>query len=451
MTITALPAAPSRSSPADFSNKADALLGALSLFVTEANALAVALNLASTTANSTTSLTIGTGSKSLTVDTSKSYQPGMSVKIARTASPSNWMHGDVTSYNSGTGALVVNVTTILGSGTFTDWTITLSAPIITPDPIVLPTNHISGLGLSHAADTDHDITVAAGKARDATDAADMVLASALTKQFDAAWAVGTAAGGMAAGEALAFELMILDVAPGGAGWAAGDTITGQTSAQTCVIAKVLTTTTYYVINRSGAFTLGEILTNGVDTADQGAANPTFAVQTGTLHLWLIKRSDTGVVDMLGNIYEISGIVPTLPANYDYKRRIGSLRTDSSANILGFDQFGNTFMLDTPIMDIRTTNSGTAAVSRTLSVPGGISVGVYVSVYQTGFIYISSLASADVAPDINGTANPLSTASNQGGMRGPIMSNTLSQVRSRSSSDEDITIVTLGWEDTRGAE
>jgi hypothetical protein len=52
----------------------------------------------------------------------------MSVKIARTASPSNWMHGDVTSYNAGTGALVVNVLDILGSGTFTDWTVTLSAP-----------------------------------------------------------------------------------------------------------------------------------------------------------------------------------------------------------------------------------------------------------------------------------------------------------------------------------
>jgi archaellum component FlaF (FlaF/FlaG flagellin family) len=52
----------------------------------------------------------------------------MSVKIARTASPSNWMHGDVTSYNIGTGALVVNSTNILGSGTYTDWTVTLSAP-----------------------------------------------------------------------------------------------------------------------------------------------------------------------------------------------------------------------------------------------------------------------------------------------------------------------------------
>lgn len=72
------------------------------------------------------------------------------------------------------------------------------------------------------------------------------------------------------------ELMTLDVAPGGAGWSAGDTITGQSSSQTCIVVQVLTTKTYYVRNRSGAFTLGEILTNGTATADQGAANPTFS-------------------------------------------------------------------------------------------------------------------------------------------------------------------------------
>ena len=72
------------------------------------------------------------------------------------------------------------------------------------------------------------------------------------------------------------ELMTLDVAPGGAGWAAGDTITGVTSSKTCTIVEVLTTKTYTVWNRSGNYTLGEVLTNGTDTADQGAAHPTFA-------------------------------------------------------------------------------------------------------------------------------------------------------------------------------
>jgi uncharacterized phiE125 gp8 family phage protein len=74
------------------------------------------------------------------------------------------------------------------------------------------------------------------------------------------------------------ELLTLDVAPGGAGWAAGDTITGVSSGKTCKIVEKLTATTYTVWNRSGNYTLGEILTNGTATADQGAAYPTF---TGT--------------------------------------------------------------------------------------------------------------------------------------------------------------------------
>jgi hypothetical protein len=85
-----------------------------------------AINAPGTSATSTTSLTIGTGSKSLTVQTAKSFVVGMSVKIAYTNSPTNWMHGDITAYDTSTGALTVNVTTINGSGTQTAWTVSLS-------------------------------------------------------------------------------------------------------------------------------------------------------------------------------------------------------------------------------------------------------------------------------------------------------------------------------------
>ena len=70
------------------------------------------------------------------------------------------------------------------------------------------------------------------------------------------------------------EIMTLDVAPSTA-WAVGNTIMGATSGKTCVITQVLTTTTFVVKDRSGTFTLGEVLSNGTYTADQGAANPTF--------------------------------------------------------------------------------------------------------------------------------------------------------------------------------
>jgi hypothetical protein len=75
-----------------------------------------------------------------------------------------------------------------------------------------------------------------------------------------------------------YEIMRLDVAPATA-WSTGDTITGATSTKTCVIVKMLTTLTYVVSGRSGSFTLGETLSNGTVTANQGAANPTFGVYT----------------------------------------------------------------------------------------------------------------------------------------------------------------------------
>lgn len=75
-----------------------------------------------------------------------------------------------------------------------------------------------------------------------------------------------------------YELMTLDVAPSTA-WEVGDLITGQTSTKTCVVVHVLTTKTFIVKSRSGAFTLGEIVgVTGVagKLADQGATKPTFA-------------------------------------------------------------------------------------------------------------------------------------------------------------------------------
>ena len=69
------------------------------------------------------------------------------------------------------------------------------------------------------------------------------------------------------------EKMQLDVAPGGAGWSVGDTITGESSGATSIITKIISTTAYIVKDRIGVYTKGEILTNGTITADQGTSYP----------------------------------------------------------------------------------------------------------------------------------------------------------------------------------
>jgi len=75
---------------------------------------------------STTSLTIGTGSKSFTANTGKLWVAGQFVTASSNANSANYMHGSITSYNSSTGALVVNVLDIGGSGTLADWNLTIS-------------------------------------------------------------------------------------------------------------------------------------------------------------------------------------------------------------------------------------------------------------------------------------------------------------------------------------
>lgn len=176
-TITALPTAPSRADPANFRTRADAFMAALPTFATETNTVAgevntnasnaatsastattqagtattqasnasasaaaasasalTALNAPGTSATSTSSLAVEPGPKSLTIQTGKSIVGGMTLVIARTSAPTTTrMSGVVSSYDSGTGALGVTVDSVTGSGTHTDWTVSLSAAVIGSD------------------------------------------------------------------------------------------------------------------------------------------------------------------------------------------------------------------------------------------------------------------------------------------------------------------------------
>lgn len=85
-------------------------------------------------ATSSTSLSIATGSKSLTIEAGKSFAIGQPMLIASTAAPANWMHGQVTAYDSGTGALTVTVGAISGSGTVAAWSVSVTAVVLATAP-----------------------------------------------------------------------------------------------------------------------------------------------------------------------------------------------------------------------------------------------------------------------------------------------------------------------------
>ena len=134
MTITALPTPPSRAnSPSDFSTKADALLGALPQFVTEANALASAVNTdaesanadALTASNAVASAMAAGLANAATNASIATTQAGIATTKAAeaAASAASISGGPVTSVNGMTG-IITGVATQTGTETLTNKTLT---------------------------------------------------------------------------------------------------------------------------------------------------------------------------------------------------------------------------------------------------------------------------------------------------------------------------------------
>jgi hypothetical protein len=77
---------------------------------------------------STTSNSVSNGNKTFTIGTGLSYTPTQNITISYDAS--KHMHGEVLTYNSGTGVLTVDVNHHTGSGTYTSWVVNVGG--VTP-------------------------------------------------------------------------------------------------------------------------------------------------------------------------------------------------------------------------------------------------------------------------------------------------------------------------------
>src|SRR5262245_215059 len=183
---------------------------------------------------------------------------------------------------------------------------------------------------------------------------------------------------------------------------------------------------------------------------------TGAIANGTWHIWAIRRSDTGVSDILASL---SATAPTMPTNYDQKRRVGAILREAAA-LVAFVQYGNYFWRKSSVQDVSVGNPGTAAVTRTLSVPTGFRVGAFGYMRAGGHAtlevegYLRDLAQNDDTPGGGAGGQAWSPPGNVQGVFqfGPVWTNTSAQIRSRlSASDANTTLMvdTHGWIDSRG--
>lgn len=177
---------------------------------------------------------------------------------------------------------------------------------------------------------------------------------------------------------------------------------------------------------------------------------------GTWHVYAFRRS--GGTD---DICFSQSLTPTLPDSGTNKRRIGSILRESAA-IVAFVQDGDYVRRKASVLDVDANNPGTSAVTRTLSVPTGISVFaiLHAAVVNpnngTNGLLISDLSANDEVP--SSSAAPLTqgyhaNATFSDGVAAlEIRTNTSGQVRSRifnSDVNTNIRIATLGWYDSRG--
>lgn len=205
-------------------------------------------------------------------------------------------------------------------------------------------------------------------------------------------------------------------------------------------------------------TLASALTKRLDAAwAVGTGNgglDTGSIANTTYHVWLIKRTDTGVVDAL---FSTSATSPTMPTSYDQKRRIGSIVRSAGA-ILAFVQNGDEFQWLTGIGDIDVTTPGTTAVSRTLTVPLGIKVVAFGSLLLSNGAAANGHRLYDLAvntPSIGTGAAAIgqvrAVASGQTSGFVQVRTNTSAQIGSRNetANADIIRFTTYGWIDTRG--
>lgn len=211
------------------------------------------------------------------------------------------------------------------------------------------------------------------------------------------------------------------------------------------------------IMKLGAFQKNASVAWAVGSGNIGALDAGSLAAGTWYHVHLIKRPDTGVVDVL---LSLSATAPTLPTNYTLFRRIGAMRTDPTPVLLKFSQLGDEFLWAVGILDVST--AAITSASRTLyslTVPTGIQVNALIkpqitsTAGSTTFV-VSSPDETDVAVGYTAGSGGVSirttTANDSAAAPMNVRTNTSGQIGGRANATTgSVSMMTYGWIDTRG--
>lgn len=194
-----------------------------------------------------------------------------------------------------------------------------------------------------------------------------------------------------------------------------------------------------------------------------------AMDTGTkptsawIYWYLIKRPDTGVVDVCCSASPTAPSIGTnIPAAYTKYRRIRCSKTDGSGNIVADSQRGDEILWSATVRENGGApySSGTSGALVTLAgVPSGFYVdalmnATFSSSTDTNGALVNSPDEADQATGLGGAGTNVGNMQNAGGgeyASAPlrIRTNTSGQVRHKAGAAGSLYIFTRGYIDTRG--
>jgi hypothetical protein len=220
-----------------------------------------------------------------------------------------------------------------------------------------------------------------------------------------------------------------------------------------ITAGVCSDSTNVVYIQLGSFTKSTGGAWVAGTGQNGMGNGLTIANTTWYHVFAIVNS--GVADIY---FDTSASAANAPTGTTAVRRIGAVKTDASAHILAFTQFGDEFLWKNPPIDVNALTPAATQTLYTLNTPLGVQVRAfgYALVVYTGTNDSVSLYPPDMGTQAanawftNASSIVVSSAATKNTVYQFIRTNLSSQIAALcNNASAELIWTTFGWEDRRG--